>query len=30
MSIKHILGLAAAGGLACTLLLSPVLLPVPW
>ena len=28
MSIKHILGLAAAGGLACTLLLSPVLLPV--
>lgn len=29
MTIKHILGLAAASGLACTLLLSPVLLPVP-
>ena len=29
MTIKHILSLAAAGGLACTLLLSPVMLPTP-
>lgn len=29
MTFKHILGLAAASGLACTLLLSPVLVPAP-
>ncbi|WP_297228044.1 hypothetical protein [uncultured Desulfovibrio sp.] len=29
MTFKHILGLTAASGLVCTLLLSPVFAPVP-